>query len=118
MKFYGGNKFTTMKIPNEVFSKFDATFEDTLGIIDNGINVSGTEISAILIEAEPQKIYCSLRSKGKINVGEIAKVFNGGGSLQLAAFQREGNIKEIETELVETVKPQLGEIEEEEAILF
>ncbi len=118
MKFYKGGKFSTMKIPNEVFDKFGASFEDTLGIIDNGINISGIEVSAILIERDPNKIYVSLRSKGKVNVGEIAQKFNGGGSLQLAAFQAEGNLKEVESSLVEVVTPELGDIEEDEDIIF
>ncbi len=116
MKFYGDNMFTTMKIPNELFSKLDASFEDTLGIVDNGINVSGAEVSAILIESEPQKVYVSLRSKGRVNVGDIAKQFNGGGSAALAAFQRTGNIKEIERDLVKKVVPELEEVDEEEII--
>lgn len=118
LKFYNGEKFTTMKIPNELFEKFDASFEDTLGIIDNGINISGTEISAIIIEKEPEKIYVSLRSKGKINVGDIATKFGGGGNLQLAAYQTEGNVKDAEAALVEEVVPQLGDIQEDEDILF
>lgn len=116
MKFYGGNMFTTMKIPNELFTKLDASFEDTLGIVDNGINVTGAEVSAILIESAPEKVYVSLRSKGRVNVGEIAKQFNGGGSVALAAFQRTGNLKEIEGELVEKVVPELGDYEEDEII--
>ena len=116
MKFYADNKFTTMKIPYELFNKLDASFEDTLGIVDNGINVTGSEVSAILIESAPNKVYVSLRSNGKVNVGDIAKNFNGGGSLALAAFQSVGYIKEIEAELVEKVIPELGCIDENEII--
>lgn len=118
MKFYGGDKMTTMKICNEIYKKLDASFEDTLGIIDNGININGTEISVILIEKEPNYIYCSLRSKGSVNVGEIAKMFNGGGSVNLAAFQINGDIKEIEKQIVEAVLPNLTEISEEKDFLF
>ncbi len=118
MKFYNGNMFTTMKIPNELFSKLGASFEDTLGIVDNGINVTGAEVTAILIESEPEKVYVSLRSKGRVNVGDIAKQFNGGGSVSLAAFQRSGNLKDIEKELVDVVTPELGEYDEDEISLF
>ena len=118
MKFYGGDKMTTMKICNEIYKKLDASFEDTLGIIDNGININGTEISVILIEKEPNYIYCSLRSKGSVNVGEIAKMFNGGGSVNLAAFQITGDIKEIEKQIVNAVLPNLTEIAEEKDFLF
>ena len=111
MKFYRGDKFITMKIPYELFSKIGASFEDTFGIIDNGINVSGTEVCAILIEKEPSKIYVSLRSKGLVNVGEIVKKYNGGGSQMLGAYQKDGNIKEVEQELVDDIAPLLPEEE-------
>ncbi len=117
MKFYCDEKFTTMKISHELMTKIGASFEDTLGIIDNGINISGTETSAILIEQQPGHIYVSLRSKGKVNVGEIAKEFNGGGSVKLAAFQIEGEIKEIEKQLVDEMTSRLSSITEDEIII-
>ncbi len=117
MKYYNGEKFTVMKIPYETMQRLNASFEDTLGIIDNGINVSGTEVSAILIETQPNVIYCSLRSKGNINVGKVAKQFKGGGSECLAAFQSQGEIKDIVKNLIDTVSPLLpNEIEKEEII--
>ena len=105
LKFYKGDKITTMKIPNSVFTKIGASFEDTLGIVDNGININKTEVSAILIEKEPLNIYVSLRSKGNVDVGKIAKVFNGGGSPTVAAFQTNGDIKAIETALLNEICP-------------
>lgn len=103
LKFFKGQKVTLMKICNETFERLGASFEDTLGIIDNGININGTEVCAILIEKTPNNIYCSLRSKGNVNVGEIAQNFGGGGSLKLAAFQIIGDIKEIEKNIVDAM---------------
>ena len=105
LKFYKGDKITTMKIPNAVFTKIGAGFEDTLGIVDNGINIDKTEVSAILIEKEPQNVYVSLRSKGNVDVGQIAKAFNGGGSPTVAAFQTTGDIKTIEQSLLNEIFP-------------
>lgn len=118
LKFYSNEKFTTMKITNELFSKLGVTFEDTMGLIDNATNIDNTIVSAILIEKEPNKLYCSLRSKGLVNVGEIAKMFNGGGSETVAAFQTEGDIKEVEKALVEKVSPYLESVVVNEKSLF
>lgn len=118
MKFYNGERFTTMKICNECFSKFGASFEDTLGIIDNGINISGTEVCAILIEKEPNFIHCSLRGKGEINVGEIAKEFGGGGGLKLAAFQQNGDIREIEKNVVKKISSLFPQKVKEKEMIF
>jgi len=118
LRFYHNEKLTTMKIPNEIFTKLGVTFEDTMGLIDNATNIDNTIVSAILIEKEPHKLYCSLRSKGLVNVGEIAKVFKGGGSEQVAAFQTEGDIKEVEKALVEAVSPYLETVTVDEKSLF
>ena len=100
-----------MKIDHESFSELGATFDDTLGIIDNGMNISNSKVSAILIEKEPNYIHCSLRSICNVNVGEIAQLFNGGGSKSIAAFQIEGNIKEIEKHLITAISPKIPEDE-------
>lgn len=118
MKFYNGERFTTMKICNECFSRFGASFEDTLGIIDNGINISGTEVCAILIEKEPNYIHCSFRSKGEVNVGEIAKEFGGGGGIKLAAFQKKGDIREIEKQVVNKISSLLPQVADETELIF
>ncbi len=117
MKFYCNDKFSTMKITNDMLVKLDANFEDTLGIIDSGNNVAGIEASVILIEKEPGKIYVSLRGKGKVNVGEVAKNFGGGGSTTVAAFQAEGDLKELEKRVVDEIAPGLSEIQEEDNII-
>ena len=118
MKFYKGELFTTMKIPYNAFEKSGASFEDTMGIVDNGININGTAITAMIIEKKPGFLYCSLRSKGLVNVGDIAKEFGGGGSETVGAFQIEGNIDSLEKKLVEIVLPKLQNVEQVDEIFF
>ena len=113
LRFYNNGTFTTMKIDNESFKQLGATFDDTLGIIDNGMNISQSKVSAILIEKEPNYIHCSLRSLGDVNVGEIAQLFNGGGSKTVAAFQINGDMKEVEQHLVTAISPKLPTNENE-----
>ena len=116
MRFYANEHITVMKIPYEAFDKFNASFEDTLGIIDNGINIDVTYASAIIIEKEPGKYYCSLRSKGQVNVGDIAKQFGGGGSEKIAAFQSTGDIREIEKQIVQAIEPYIKDVKKDELI--
>jgi len=103
MVFYNRGTFTIMKIPNEVIVNTGATFEDTLGIIDNVMNLINAQIGVLLIEKAPNFSHCSFRSKGQINVGEIATKFDGGGSEKQAAFQKYGKLEDLEKTIVETV---------------
>ncbi len=112
LRFYNNGDFTTMKIDNESFAQLGATFDDTLGIIDNGMNISNSKVSAILIEKAPEYIHCSLRSREDcVNVGEIAQMFNGGGSKSVAAFQINGTLKEVEQHLITAISPKIPTIE-------
>lgn len=117
IKIYKG-RFLTMKIDYDTYRKAEATYEDTLGIVDNGININGIEACAILIETEPNKINVSLRNKGKVDIANVAKEFNGGGSNASAAFQYEGDIKDIERQVVEKIQPLIEEIKIEDEIIF
>ena len=107
-----------MKIPYKAFEDNSATFDDTLGIVDNGNNIGESEASAILIESEPGKVHVSLRSKGTVNVGEIAKRLGGGGSVSVAAYQTQGELKDIEKQLVSVISPYLNKSSSKEEIIF
>lgn len=107
IKYYGKNKsFALMKISYNDLVENGAHFEDTLGIIDTGASISGVKVCGIIIEQEPNRFYVSLRSKGEINAGEIAKVFNGGGSEKIAAFQFKGEIEDLKTRFLTTLNEQ------------
>ena len=59
---------------------------DTLGLVDHAINLKDTKIAMMILKQEDNSYRISLRSKGQINVGEIAKQFGGGGHEHMAAF--------------------------------
>lgn len=108
IKYYKNGAVAIMEIPFEEFKRCDASFEDTLGIVDQGVNIDGVKLAAILIEKEPEKIYVSLRGKGEVAVGEIAKHFGGGGNETQAAFQFLGPIKDISKEFSDYVKGEVS----------
>lgn len=99
IKFYEDDKIAIMRLQKKDLDKLEATYEDTLGIIEHANNIDGIMIAGIIIENEPQKFYVSLRSKGEIKVSLIAEEFGGGGHSNMAAFQYEGEIKELTSKL-------------------
>lgn len=109
IKFYYNDALSVMKITASEFSRTEATHEDTLGIVDKGLGIADVEVVVILIEKEPNKIYCSMRSKSNINLTEVAQHFGGGGNGTMAAFQHDGNLKEFTEEIVEYLKPFMPE---------
>lgn len=61
------------------FARTETTDEDTENFINFLKAVEGTEIAVLFREVEPGSIKVSLRSKGRVNVAEIAGRFGGGG---------------------------------------
>jgi len=111
MNFLDNGNFVTMKISFDDINKVGATFEDTLGIIDNIMNIISSNVGTIIIEKAPNYSHCSLRSKNQLNVGEIATMFDGGGNEKQAAFQKYGKMEEIEEILIQTILPRLPKTE-------
>lgn len=102
MHFVCDDRLAIMSITNKDMVTGEAEFADTLGLIENGINVSGVDIAIMFIEKQPEEYYVSLRSKGNIKVSEIAKIFDGGGHDNMAAFQcKTDNIKDLKAKVIE-----------------
>ncbi len=81
--------------------------EDSEGIINVAIGIAGVEVAVFLRELPERNIRVSLRSKGKVNVAEVAQRLGGGGHGNAAGCTLEGPlahaIDEVMTELRPTV---------------
>lgn len=117
IRFYEDDKIALMKLSQKDFEKFEATREDTLGIVEHANNIEGVMMAGIIIENEPNKFYVSLRGKGEVKVSEVAANFGGGGHSSMAAFPYEGELKELQTSLtqkmIESIKAFEAKKEEE-----
>jgi phosphoesterase RecJ-like protein len=78
LKFDKRKKICFMKIYKEFFRKAKAKEEHTEGFVDFLISIKGIEVGVLFKEKE-NGIKVSMRSKGKIDVENIAKKFGGGG---------------------------------------
>ncbi len=108
VKLCNNKTVAVMKIPYSDMKKYQLTFEDTMGIVDKGTSIEGISISAILIEPQENFIYVSLRGKGSdVDVSKIAKDFGGGGSNTVAAFQYQGELKDIEQVFLSYIKENM-----------
>ena len=100
LKFYHQDSIAIMKITQKMFTQTFAVYEDSYGIVDNGIAIEGVKICACFIEKQHNQFYVSLRGKGNVNIIELADHFGGGGNDGQGAFQFTGDIAELEKKLV------------------
>ncbi|MDR2463650.1 MAG: DHH family phosphoesterase [Verrucomicrobiales bacterium] len=76
-QFEGALAHTTLTAQD--FTDCGALPEDTEGIVETGLTVSGTELSAFFELKADGGLKVSLRSKDAINVSDLAVTFGGGG---------------------------------------
>lgn len=80
-----------------------ATYDDTEGVINQPLTVK--EVQAVIFFKQSQGTHyrVSLRSKGDVDIGLVAKEFNGGGHKNAAGCSVDGPIDELRHIFVEKV---------------
>jgi bifunctional oligoribonuclease and PAP phosphatase NrnA len=79
-----------------------ATAEDCEGVVNYLISIAGVESAVFLRELPPNgEFRLSIRSKGKIDVAQIAESFGGGGHRSASGCTLEGPL-EVATERILT----------------
>ncbi len=79
MKFYENDRVALISILKKDLEECSATSDMTEGFIDFPLSVDGVEVAVSLLENRENSYKISLRSKGRVNVNEIAASFGGGG---------------------------------------
>jgi bifunctional oligoribonuclease and PAP phosphatase NrnA len=68
-----------LHVTHDQMVKTGAIEEDCEGLVNYALGISGVEIAAFFRELPDGRFRVSLRSKGAINVGDVAEEFGGGG---------------------------------------
>jgi len=64
--------------------------KDFDGIVNQLLNIEGVECAIFMYETDSQEYKISLRSRGKVNVAEVAARFGGGGHVRAAGCSMRG----------------------------
>jgi phosphoesterase RecJ-like protein len=68
-----------MWVTNNDIARACAAEEDCEGLVNYAVSISGVEVAVFLRELTDHRVRLSIRSKGHINVAEVAERFGGGG---------------------------------------
>lgn len=94
-------------VTREMMERIGAKGEDLVGLVDQIRSIEGVAV-AIVFREEDEKVKVNFRSKGKINVSEIAKRFGGGGHIRAAGAILHEDIesakKKVVTEVLKYIK--------------
>ena len=79
----------------------------TEGFIDFPLTVRNVEVAFSLLEIANNRYKISMRSKGKVNVNEIASIYGGGGHILASGAMMNGYREDIIDKLVYNVKQRI-----------
>lgn len=74
------------------------------GIINHTLMVKGVEVGLLFREIDPGQVKIGFRSKGAVDVSELAVMFGGGGHRQAAGAQTEGSMEECQNRVIQAVR--------------
>ena len=79
MRLACDNKLAWSSLSNEEFVRSGAKDEDTEGFVNEMLFIDSVQIAVLLREPKPGKVRVSIRSRGELDVAEVARDFGGGG---------------------------------------
>jgi len=72
-------RYASQHIVLEDFEKTGAAHQDTENLINECQRIGSVRVAALFVEQRDGRVRCSLRSRGEVDVSDLAAKFGGGG---------------------------------------
>jgi phosphoesterase RecJ-like protein len=103
------NEVAIVTVTKDMFEQTGTVAEDTETFVGFPRMMDDIAVSALFRQDGPDLWKVSLRSKGKVNVAEIASQFRGGGHRNAAGYQITGDIEIVKEALMRALsRPMTG----------
>lgn len=96
MRLDGSGRVALLTMTNADAEAAGATYDDTDGLINFPLSVKDIQAVAFFKEAGPADWRVSMRSKGEVDVGAIARAHGGGGHKNAAGCSARGQLSELQ----------------------
>ncbi|OFW29640.1 MAG: hypothetical protein A3H97_01735 [Acidobacteria bacterium RIFCSPLOWO2_02_FULL_65_29] len=104
MTIASSGRIAVLSIDDEVMRVSGGTYDDTEGLINEPLTVKDIQAVIFLKHAAGDEFRVSLRSKGSVDIGAVAKAFGGGGHRNAAGCTVRGALDNLQTLFVEKVE--------------
>jgi phosphoesterase RecJ-like protein len=101
---------TWMSVTRQDMERCGALEEDCEGLVNYALGISGVEVAIFFREVAQERIRVSIRSKGAVNVAEIAEKFGGGGHECAGGFSTEGPVQEAAQRVLSELRRHLPDV--------
>ncbi len=103
MQVDDGGRIAVLYVDRAMAREAGATYDDTEGVINQPLTIKELQAVIFFKQIEGTEYRVSLRSKGDVDVGAVAKQFGGGGHKNAAGCSVKGNIDELRNVLITNV---------------
>ncbi len=101
-------KISSLVVTRNMLKKTNTSAQDTENFSDYPRKVKGVEVGVLFREDAINKFKISFRSKGKVNVADIARSFGGGGHAGAAGCSVKGSLKEVKDKVLRAVQKAIS----------
>jgi len=108
LELHFDGRFATQYLRQADFERTGASYMDTESLIDECQRINSVEVAALFVELKDGQIKCSLRSKGSVDVRQIAQKYGGGGHTMAAGLHLPGPIENAMQTIKSQVQNQIG----------
>ncbi len=98
---------TWMSVTRQDMEQSGALEEDCEGLVNYALGIAGVEVAVFFRELATERIRVSIRSKGAVNVADIAEKFGGGGHECAAGFTVQGPIPAAAETVLHELRPRM-----------
>jgi phosphoesterase RecJ-like protein len=104
MRIDSSRRIAIVYLDHEMARQAGGTYEDTEGIINLPLTVKEIQAVVFFKQGEGGQYRVSMRSKGDIDIGAIAKAFGGGGHKNAAGCMMTGHIDTLQKLFIERIE--------------
>ncbi len=104
MELHHNQRIAILYYDDELLTKCGATTDDTAGLVNIPLGTKDVEAVALIKQQNAGEFRVSLRSKGDVDVREIAQKYNGGGHRQAAGCNMSGTLDDVKRALIEALQ--------------
>ncbi len=105
LELHHANHVAVQKMLLSTIEEAGATYEEGQALINTPLRSESVKVSIFFKQNEEGILRCSLRSKGDIDVAQIAQANGGGGHKTAAGFKCRDSVEETQAMLLEKLRP-------------
>jgi phosphoesterase RecJ-like protein len=104
MELHHDQRIAILYYDDDLLKKCGATTDDTDGLVNIPLGAKSVDAVALIKKQSTGDFRVSLRSKGDVDVRQVAQKYNGGGHKQAAGCNMTGTLEDVKRALVEALQ--------------